>query len=67
MKSYAEIKAQRQVKQLSNKALVPCGECHNCGWRVPPRAHWCSTACAQVTARVRWAWSMKSRRKWRSS
>lgn len=46
MKPYSEIKRERNDKQLSRKALIPCGTCHNCGWKVPPKALWCSGACA---------------------
>lgn len=47
MKTYAEIKAARQQLILSRKPLIPCGTCHNCGWKVPAKAHWCSGACAE--------------------
>lgn len=44
---YAEIKAARQEFIRSRKQLLPTGACHMCGWNVPPKAHYCSTACAQ--------------------
>lgn len=28
-------------------ALIPNGQCHYCGCKLPPKAHWCSTGCAQ--------------------
>lgn len=46
MKSHQQIKAERNDKQLNRKPLYACGECHNCGWWVPPRALWCCTSCA---------------------
>jgi len=27
--------------------LVPSGKCHYCGYKVPPKAHWCSGDCAK--------------------
>lgn len=47
MKSYQTIKAERNAKQLSNKPLVHGMECHNCGWRLPVRGHFCSASCGE--------------------
>jgi|GEM_PF-6256638 len=33
--------------QRARGALIPNGSCHFCGYKVPPKAHWCSGECAQ--------------------
>lgn len=47
MRPYAEIKAARKAAILAHAPLIPKGECHCCGWEVPPRALWCATVCAR--------------------
>lgn len=47
MKSYAEIKKEREEKILSGKPLAEGRECHNCGWRLPGKGHFCAAICAQ--------------------
>lgn len=47
MKPYPQIKAERNAKQLSKKPLVHGMECHNCGWKLPVRGHFCSAACGE--------------------
>lgn len=39
-------RAQRDERRAAG-ALVPCGKCHFCGYKVPPKAHWCSGECAK--------------------
>jgi len=31
-------------------APIPSGKCHYCGYKVPPKAHWCSGDCAKEFA-----------------
>lgn len=47
MKPYAQIKAERNAKQLSNKPLVPGMYCHNCDWKLPVKGHFCCGACGE--------------------
>lgn len=42
-------KADRDA-QRARGPLIPSGKCHFCGYRVPPKAHWCSGDCAKEHA-----------------
>ena len=37
-------------EQRAAGPLIPCGRCHFCGYKVPPKAHWCSGDCAKEYA-----------------
>jgi len=37
----------RMARRAAGGALYGIGCCHMCGYKVPPKALWCSTSCAQ--------------------
>lgn len=45
--NHQEIKRKHLAGHAANKPLYPDGTCHNCGWKVPPKALWCCGACAE--------------------
>lgn len=44
--NHLEIKARRIAGHASGKPLVEGWHCHNCGWKLPVKGHFCSGACA---------------------
>lgn len=42
-------KEERDTRRAAG-ALHPDGKCHFCGYKVPPKAHWCSGDCAKEYA-----------------
>lgn len=41
MSSSEQVKQARLARRAAGP-LYPDGECHFCGYKVPPKAHWCS-------------------------
>jgi hypothetical protein len=43
-------KHARLARRITGGTLIPDGKCHFCGYKVPPKAHWCSADCAKEYA-----------------
>lgn len=45
-----QVKQARLARRAAGGSLYGIGCCHMCGYKVPPKALWCSTSCAQEYA-----------------